>query len=317
MVNVISAIVFTVFFFFVLSVYFIEMDMKAARKKKRLKKLAGTQKETASSQSRKIDHSGSHLRDMIGRIINLAFIESILVSADVPITIDRFLAISLGTGLFTIAPVMIFTRNPFVILLALVTGFAAPMFYVLHLKKKREEVLLKQLPDTIDMIARSLRAGQSVDGALKEAGASMPDPIGSEIRLIHDEMLMGLPFETALRNFENRFPELSDVKILSTAFIVQRETGGNLTKILENLSRTIRERFKLRMQVKAQTAEGRTTLTILALIPFVFGIVTWFLNPRYVSLLFNTSSGKKLLLIALILEILGIVTMKKLTRLDV
>jgi len=128
---------------------------------------------------------------------------------------------------------------------------------------------------------------------------------------------MGLPFETAIRNFEEKFPRLSDVKILCTAFIVQRETGGNLTGILQGLSKALRDRLKLRMEVRAMTAEGRTTALVIGLIPFVFGFITWLLSPSYINMLFHTSAGRKILLLALSLDVLGLYFMKKLVKVEV
>ena len=180
-----------------------------------------------------------------------------------PFPWSGFCSFSLGGGLFLALTVAFFSLNPLALLLALAGGGGIPSLYLMNLRRKRETALVKQLPDAIDMIVRALRAGQSVDQSLVEVGRGMPEPVGEEIHTIYDEMAMGLPFETALRNFERRFARLADVKILCAAFIVQRETGGNLTKILGGLADTIRERFKLRMQVRALTAEGRTTTWVL------------------------------------------------------
>lgn len=109
---------------------------------------------------------------------------------------------------------------------------------IFHYKKKRqEETLISQLPDAIEMISRALKAGQALDGAFQEVGRHFPNPVGREVKTIYDEMSMGLPFETAIRNFENRYSKAADVKILCAALIIQRETGGNLTAILDSLSR--------------------------------------------------------------------------------
>ncbi|MBL0731931.1 MAG: type II secretion system F family protein, partial [Desulfosarcina sp.] len=201
--------------------------------------------------------------------------------------------------------------------LFLIIGAAAPLFYFVYRRKKREDILVKQLPESIDMITRALKAGQSLDGALHEVGRSLPLPIGGEISTVYDEIAMGLPFESAIKNFEKRYPRIADIKILCTTFVIQRETGGNLTKILTGLATTIRERFKLKMQVKTLTAEGRVTSMILAMIPVAFALLTWFLNPKYISILFVHPMGKKILFFAFFLEGLGFYVMKRLSAIKV
>jgi tight adherence protein B len=188
---------------------------------------------------------------------------------------------------------------------------------VLLRKKRRESALVAQLPDAIDAITRAIRAGQSVDSALMEVSRSLPAPVGTEVRTIYDEMAMGLAFETAIRNFEGRFPMVSDVKILCSAFIIQREAGGSLTHILQGLSTTIRERFKLKQQVHALTAEGRVTAIILAAIPLAFAFLTWLLNPTYISLLFVHPMGKMLLAGAICLEVMGFLIMRNMAKIEV
>jgi tight adherence protein B len=192
-----------------------------------------------------------------------------------------------------------------------------PFVYLVRRRKKREEALVQQVPDALDMIVRALRVGQSVDGALKEVGRVFAPPIGIEIRTIYEEMAMGLPFEKALDNFERRFPHVTDVKILCTAFTIQRETGGNLTRILQGLSTTIRERFTLKRQVRTLTAEGRTSAKILGILPLVFGGIVWILNSDYIRQLFVHPAGRKMLLYAAVSAILGFIFMRLMTKIEV
>jgi len=310
-------IVFWAVFFLVLSLYYIGIDRKALKKRRYLKRLARERRKEAGKTLNGEAGITGLLESITDRIMDIALIESLLISADVPISVGRFLAISLGMGILFIVPLMVLATNPFVMFLSLIIGAVTPTLYVLHLKKKREETLVKQLPDAIDMITRAIKAGQSTDGALQEVGRGFPPPIGSEISTVYDEVAMGLPFETAIRNLENRYPGIPDIKIFCTTFIVQRETGGNLTEILEGLSSIIRDRFRFKMHVKALTAEGRTTSLLLGLIPFGFAAITWFLNPRYISILFVHPTGRKLLLCAIFLEALGFYVMRKMVRIDI
>jgi tight adherence protein B len=313
----ILVMVFMVVSFFSLSLYYLNMDRREAAREKFLNRLARERRGSSDRETEAEDVQEGFLESIISRIIDTSTIESMLVSADSSISVGRFLSISLGMGLVFMLPPLVLMRNPFVMFLFLVMGASVPMFYFIYLRKQREETLVKQLPEAIDMITRALKAGQSLDGALHEVGRSLPLPIGGEISAVYDEIAMGLPFEAAIRNFEKRYPRIADIKILCTTFVIQRETGGNLTKILTGLATTIRERFKLKMQIKTLTAEGRVTAMILAMIPVVFVLLTWFLNPKYISILFVHPTGKKILLFALFLEGLGFYVMKKITEIKV
>jgi tight adherence protein B len=247
----------------------------------------------------------------------LAALESLVLAADVHVSLGRLLTLSLGIGILFIIPIMVILKNPFAVFAALAAGIALPFLYLVYRKKKREEALVEQLPDALDMIVRALKVGQSVDGALQEAARSFPSPIGPEIKTVYDEMAVGLPFEKAFRNFEKRFPRVPDVKILVTAFIIQRETGGNLTSVLDGVARTVRQRFQLKRQIRVLTAEGRTTALILGLLPVGFLVVAWIFNPNYIGLLFNHPLGKKLLLLAVLFEAAGFAVMRIMSRIKV
>jgi tight adherence protein B len=155
-----------------------------------------------------------------------------------------------------------------------------------------------------------------VDNALKEVARSSPPPLGAEIRTIYEEIALGIPFTAALENFEHRFNRLADVKLMTTAFIIQRETGGNLTRVLDNLANLIRERDTLKRQVRAMTAEGRSSAFILGVLPLVVGAFFWIVRPAYIKVLFTHPVGQKLLLAAVVLEISGFAVMCLMTRID-
>ena len=313
----ILVLIFGVIFFLVISLYYLEMARRASKKEKFLKKLAVEGRRKAKDSQLNEENKKGALELILAWVMDLVVIENLLVSSDASISVGRFLSISLGMGLVFLVLPMVLMKNPFVMLIFLVFGSFVPTIYYILKRKKREEIMVKQLPEAINMITRALKAGQPLDAALHEVGRSLAPPVGSEISTVYDEMAMGLPFETAIRNFEKRYPRISDIKILCTTFVVQRETGGNLSAILEGLANTIRERFKLQMQVRALTAEGRMTSLILGFIPIGFATMTWFLNPKYISILFTHPLGKKLLLLAFFLEAVGFYVMRKLSSLEV
>ncbi|MGD8387565.1 MAG: type II secretion system F family protein [Desulfobacteraceae bacterium] len=307
-----------VILFFGISTYYLLKDRAALEKEKRLKELNAEGSEDGRMEgSVRKEQTRSLVERLLGRFLDLAALESLLISADVPLSLERLLTLSLGMGVLFVIPILVILKNALAVLVALAAGIALPFAYVVYRKRKREEALVEQLPDTLDMIVRALKVGQSVDGALQEVARSFPPPIGTEIKTVYDEMAVGLPFEAAFRNFEKRFPRLPDVKILVTSFIIQRETGGNLTAVLEGVAHTVRERFQLKRQVRVLTAEGRSSAIVLGLLPAAFLIVAWIFNPKYIGLLFHDPLGRKLLLAAVLLEAAGFMIMRYMSRINV
>ena len=125
---------------------------------------------------------------------------------------------------------------------------------------------------------------------------------------------MGLSFEAAIRGFQRRFHRITDVRMLCAALLIQRETGGNLTTILDSIAHTIRQRFTFHRQVRALSAEGRLSAIILGVLPIVFCTITWLVRPEYVRMLFTHPTGKKAILLALVLEAVGFALMFRLAR---
>jgi tight adherence protein B len=316
MERLIAAIVFLDVLFLALSFYYLFKDKRERRKKKVLSRL---------SQSTQAHHrlrlkTGSRrtgLSQLTASVMDLAALESLLMAAGTQLSVQRFLILSLGLAMLLVLPVIIVLRHPMALLAAAATGLGLPYLYLVHRRKQREQMLVRQLPDTLEMIVRALRAGQSVDGALKEIAATSAPPVGSEFSTLYEEMAMGLSFEQALRSLEKRFCAVTDIKIMCTAFIVQRETGGNLTQILAGLADTIRRRFQLKRQVRTLTAEGRTSALILGVLPLFFAVVTWVFNPDYIGLLITHPMGRKLVIIAAALVVCGFTVMRLMTRIDV
>ena len=299
--------------------YFLYKDRQTARKelfRDRVATKKKSLKETRGIDIRRL-RERSRAEDIFSVLLNIPRVEALISQSGTNISIDRFLFLSTLCGAVS-SLVAIFVFNSFfAFVLVMGAGFFIPVFYLMQKKEKRSAALVRQLPDTLDFMVRSLRAGQSLDRAFHGVSVNFLDPAGGEIRIIYEEISMGLPFAEALENFEKRFPKLADVKFLCASLIIQRETGGNLTEILSSLSNTIRERFRLQRQVKAFTAEGRLTSLIIGILPVVFGAVSYLLNPGYISQLFVDPVGKKLLFLAMVLEILGFAVMRFLSKVRV
>jgi tight adherence protein B len=293
-------------------------DLREARKEKLIRSLtAGRSAGERSERMEETGRQGGWLRRNLPESVDLTSIEDLIRSAEAPLSLERFLMLSLVSGIvFLLAPLLLFPQ-PLVMMLAFAGGLALPLGVLRIMRSRREEAMVRQLPEAIDTIVRSLRAGQSVDAAILEVARGFPPPVGAEFRSIHEEMAMGLSFEAVLKSFQRRFPGLSDVRILCTTFVIQRETGGNLTEILAGLSRTIRERFRLKRQVKAATAEGRATALILGGMPLGFAVVTWIMKPDYVGVFLTHPMGRKLFMVVIFMELAGFILMRQLSRVKV
>ncbi|HEX5886463.1 MAG TPA: type II secretion system F family protein, partial [Pyrinomonadaceae bacterium] len=191
-----------------------------------------------------------------------------------------------------------------------------PLLYVSYQRKKRLHKINAQLPDTLDLLGRSLAVGHAFSEALNQVQSEMPDPIATEFRIVFEEQKLGLSTKAALDRLSDRVP-LTDLRLCITAMHIQRETGGNLAEILEKVAQTIRERFKLMEDFRTLTTCSRGSAWILCTLPFaiVFALTT--INPEYMSVLLHDSRGHYIIGIAFVLQILGIITIKKILAIKV
>ena len=191
-----------------------------------------------------------------------------------------------------------------------------PLWHILKKKRKRMEKFQGQLPEALDLVARALRAGQALSGALKMVADEMDDPIGDEFDKTLNEINFGVGVPEALKNLANRVDCL-DLKFFVIAVVIQRETGGNLAEILENIARIIRERFRLHGRIRILAAEGKLSAIILTGLPFITAFVLFLANPEYIKILIRDPFGRILAGLALSLMILGIISMKKMIAIKV
>jgi tight adherence protein B len=201
--------------------------------------------------------------------------------------------------------------------LALSCAFATlPWLAVRRKRSRRLKRLEEQLPDATDLIARALRAGHSFAGALGMLAEELADPLGSEFRIVFDEINFGVPMNTALHNMTERVP-IEDLRYFVIAVLIQRESGGNLAEILGNIGFIIRERLKLFAKVKALSAEGRLSAWILAVLPFVVVGVLSVLSPGFIKVFWTDPAAEKLAGFCLGLMTVGILWMRKIVRIRV
>lgn len=191
-----------------------------------------------------------------------------------------------------------------------------PFMYLLYRRNQRISKMERQLPDALDLMTRALQAGHAFTSALKMAGEEMPDPMAGEFRTVHDEVNFGVSLEQALAHLSERVP-LTDLRYFVVAVLIQRDSGGNLTEILANLSKLIRERLKLLARVRVLSAEGRMSAWILGLLPFFLGGVMTLANPGFMTPLWTDPIGIAILKVLLMMMLIGAVILRKIIRIRV
>jgi tight adherence protein B len=199
--------------------------------------------------------------------------------------------------------------------IGLAFGFA-PIGFVMFKRSQRLNKFEEGLPEALDLVCSALRVGHSLNSALGLVTRECPDPVGSEFRVCFDEQNYGLELKTALENMTNRVP-VQDLRIVVTGILIQKESGGNLAEVLEKASEVIRERFRLKRQVRTHTAQGRITGLVLTFLPVVLGCALYFVNPEMMSLLWTREIGLKLLYAAGGMIVVGGLIIHKIVNMDV
>jgi len=195
-------------------------------------------------------------------------------------------------------------------------GLSLPFIFLRVKRTRRMRTFEEAFPEALDLIARALKAGHAFATGLKMVADEMPDPIGPEFRKTFDEQNFGLPLKDALANLTVRIP-LLDVRFFSTAVLIQRETGGNLSEILENLAHVVRERFKILRQVRVYTAHGRMTGYVLLGLPAFLAIALGFINPEHLQLLFTERLGHMMLMATVVMQTVGYFWIKQVIKIEV
>ena len=227
--------------------------------------------------------------------------------------------LSLLCGVCFVIPAYLVYWRTGVIVISLVVGLVvggAPIFWVYQKRKSRLGKFEQGLPEAIDLIVSALRVGHSLNAAMGLVSRECPEPVSGEFRLTFDEMNYGLELKSALDNLVTRVP-IQDVKIVTTAVLIQRESGGKLAEVLDKTAQVIRERFRLKRQVSTHTAQGRLTGWILTLLPVVLGFILYLVNPDLMSNLWKKDLGLKLLYAAGSMIVIGGLIIRKIVNMDV
>ncbi len=191
-----------------------------------------------------------------------------------------------------------------------------PTVNVIRRKRKRVRAFVSQFPDALDLMTAALRAGHAFTGAIQLVADEMPDPVSAEFKETFDEQNLGLSFKEALMNLTERIDSM-DVRFFVIAMVIQRETGGNVAEILEKISYTIRERFKILGELRSLTADARLSGIVLALLPVVVGLIILLINPSYIMFLFKDTTGRIMLGAAATMMVIGYIWIRKIVNIEV
>ncbi len=199
-------------------------------------------------------------------------------------------------------------------LLGLVTS-AVPYVYVRRTRTQRLRTFEEQFPEAIDLIARSLRAGHTFTTGLGIAAEEIPAPVGLEFRRVYDEQNFGMAMPDALKAMARRVPVL-DARFFVTAVLTQREAGGNLAEVLDNLSAVMRDRFKVKRQIRVVSAHGRITAWVLSLLPPALAAVLYAVSPQFMRVLVDDPLGVRLIAFAVVMQVIGTLVISRLVQVE-
>jgi tight adherence protein B len=224
--------------------------------------------------------------------------------------------ISLLTAGFAGVGALMFLALPFVPVLAALVGGVVPLLWLRHKKSSRLKRFEEQFPEALDLLSRAIRAGHAFQTALGMVADELPEPVGPEFRKTFDQQNFGLPLRDVLNELAARIA-LLDVRFFVTAVLIQRDTGGNLSEILENLAHVVRERFKIRRQVRVHTAHGRFTGYVLLALPAALAVALSFINPEHMGMLFHERIGQLMLVGAMVMQTIGFVWIRQVIKIEV
>jgi len=261
--------------------------------------------------------SGSEgLQRLLLTVPRVHLLDRILMQSGLTMSVGDLLGLSLMLGAAGLFAPIFFGRGVMVgFCLAIVLG-SLPMLYVLRAKAKRLVRMESQLPDAIDLMGRAMRAGHAFPNALNMVGDEMADPIGLEFRILFDEINYGVTLEDALLNLLSRVPS-TDLQYFVVALLIQRQTGGNLAELLDNISAIVRARIKLMGEIRTLSAEGKLSAWILSLLPFGAALMINILNPDFMTVLWTDPVGLKMVYGALLMMAFGIWWMTRIIKIRV
>ena len=256
------------------------------------------------------------LNRILIRVQAALHLKQMLDQADLQITPSRLVMFSGMAGMLAALAVSMISISILMMVVAGVVAAALPFLHLYWKRKKRFDQFLEHLPDALDLMSRAFAAGHAFSESMHMVSTEMPEPIATEFRKTYEEQNLGLSLKLALENLTDRIP-LLDLRMCVTAVLIQRETGGNLAEILEKVAHTIRERFRIMGDLKTLTTSSRMSAWLLCGLPIFVTFAITFLNPEYMAVLWKDQRGHYLIATALLLQLTGMLIVRKILRIKI
>ena len=282
--------------------------------------------ETLTGKRKKEDASGSILRktafeadkkSLLALVTpHLPSLDKMFVQADCHIAPSTLFGCSLLLAILGMTATWLAGLTWFLLPVVGLTMFMIPLAWLYNKRRVRLKKFASQLSDALELVARALRAGHSLAAGMHVVAEEMPSPIADEFNRVYEEQNLGIPIEDSLKNMCERVPNL-DLRFFVTSVLVQRQTGGDLSEILDKIGYVIRERYRILGQVQALTAEGRLSGVILIALPFVLFLLMLYIKPDYIEKLWTHELGIRMSVAALIAQLVGALVIKKIVNIKV
>ena len=237
-------------------------------------------------------------------------VQALIDASGLNLTVASFLMLTAIAGLAGALVANVYLGVLWVTVPVAIVGAMLPYFVLSTFRKRRVSKFEEQFPEAIELISRSMRAGHAFATGIKMAADELPEPAGPEFKLLYERQNFGAQMPDALRSFAERIPTI-DARFFVTAVLTQREAGGNLAEILDRLAGVMRERFRIRREVKTRSAHGRMTAYVLAAMPPALAVMMVFVNPAQMRLLVTDPMGIRIIIGAVVLQIIGTLLVRK------
>jgi tight adherence protein B len=290
---------------------------ESRRLRMRLQSISGELPQASSQRLKRGAYSANPSIDrFLKQFHQLDALDSLLRQANQPYLVVQVLSVMGGLSLTALAVTLISGASILTVLLAVAIAGAAPILVLRILRSSRMKQIEVQLPDALDLLGQAMRAGHAFSSALRTVGVEGPEPIATEFRTTSDEINFGSSVREGVLNLANRVDSM-DMRYFALAVLIQTETGGNLSNLMIDLAKLIRERMKLRRTVKVLAAEGRLSGWILGLLPFGFAGLMTIMNPGYLSFFWIDPSGWSIVKLMAVLLFVGVIWIRSITNIRV
>ena len=245
-----------------------------------------------------------------------SWLTTLIAQSGVKVTPSAIVMCSLVSALLGAYIASIFIRQPVATVVVGLIASALPFGFLMNRRSRRFRRFEEQFPEALDLLSRAIRAGHAFQTAMGMVAQELPEPVGPEFKKGFDQQNFGLPLRDALNEIADRVPIL-DVRFFVTAVLIQRDTGGNLAEILDNLAHVVRERFKIRRQIRVHTAHGRFTGWVLLALPAALAFALSIINPEHMELLFKEHMGQMMIAGAIVMQTIGYIWIRQVIKIEV